>query len=464
MIKFGTDGWRAVIAEDFTFENVRIVSQAIADFLKKQKGNSNKKVVIGFDRRFLSEEFAETVGLVLAANSIKVTLSDRAVPTPIVSFHCFYKKYDLGVMITASHNPAIFNGLKIKTSEGGSADKALTDEVEALIGKSKPKIPVNQKVKENSRIKIEDLTESYLSFLRSFISLKKVKKLKLKALIDVMYGSGDNFVEKILGRSSIDISYLNNEHNPSFGGINPEPTEKNIKTLLGTMRKGNYDIGLVLDGDADRLALVDSKGNYINAQVILPLLLIHLVKNRNNKKGIGKTVVGSNVIDKVALSLGIPCYETPVGFKYLSNLFKQKLISIGGEEAGGIGVDGYIPERDGSVSFLLLLEMLAEEKKSFSELLAWFYKKYGKYYYARISVPVKSLKKGICGLRIPSRIAGKKIERINRLDGIKIIAKDCWLMFRESGTEPIVRVYAESRKKKEADSLISQGKRMINAL
>ncbi|MCF7916443.1 MAG: phosphoglucomutase/phosphomannomutase family protein, partial [Candidatus Omnitrophica bacterium] len=219
-----------------------------------------------------------------------------------------------------------------------------------------------------------------------------------------------------------------------------------------------------LDGDADRLAVVDSKGNYVNAQVILPLLLIHMVKNRKAKKGIGKTVVGSNVIDKVALSLDIACYETPVGFKYLSNLFQQQLIDIGGEEAGGIGVAGYVPERDGSVSFLLLLEMIAKTKKDFDQLLAEFYKKYGKYYYQRISVPVKSLKNGLKNLKIPEKIAGKKVKRVNKLDGIKIIAKDCWLMFRESGTEPIVRVYAESSKKKEAKALIGEGKKIIDAL
>ncbi len=464
MIKFGTDGWRAVIAEDFTFDNLKIVSQAMADFLKGAKRKQKKKVVIGFDRRFLSEEFAKKTGVVLAANNIKVTLSDRAVPTPLVSFHCLHKKYDLGIMITASHNPAEFNGLKIKTSSGGSADKLLTDKVERLLGRSKPKEIDFQEAKRKNKIKIEDLTEDYLRFLKKFINIKKIKKLKIKVLIDLMYGSGDNFVEKILGKSQIDIDYINDQYNPSFGGIHPEPTQENIKTFLNKMRRQNYDIGLVLDGDGDRLAVSDNKGNYINAQVILPLLLIHMAKNRKAKKGIGKTVVGSNVIDKVALSLGFFCYETPVGFKYLSRLFKEKLISIGGEEAGGIGFGGYIPERDGSVSFLLLLEMMAEEKKDFNQLLDQFYKKYGKYYYARISVPVKKLKKGIKSLNIPARIAGKKVERVNRLDGIKIIAKECWLMFRESGTEPIVRLYAESNKKKEVQSLLSQGKRIIDAL
>ncbi|MCF7873759.1 MAG: phosphoglucomutase/phosphomannomutase family protein [Candidatus Omnitrophica bacterium] len=463
MIKFGTDGWRAVIAKDFTFDNLEIVSQAIADYLKKEK-KGKKRVVIGFDRRFLSEEFAETVGLVLAANNITVTVSDRAVPTPVVSFHCLYKKFDLGIMITASHNPAIFNGLKIKSSSGGSADKAVTNKVESLLGKRKPKTIDVKKAKSKNKLQIKDLTKPYLKFIKDFLNISAIRKLNAKVLVDVMYGSGDHFVSEILGKSKVKVDYINDEHNPSFGGIHPEPTEENIGSMLKKMKKGNYDIGLVLDGDADRLAVVDSKGNYVNAQVILPLLLVHMVKNRKAKKGIGKTVVGSNVIDKVAVDLDIACYETPVGFKYLSTLFKQKLIDIGGEEAGGVGVAGYVPERDGSVSFLLLLEMMAKTKKSFDKLLEEFYKKYGKYYYQRIAVPVKNLKNGLKNLKIPKKIANKEVKRVNKLDGIKIIAKDCWLMFRESGTEPIVRVYAESSKQKEAKELILQGKKIIDAL
>ena len=461
MIKFGTDGWRAVIAEDFTFENVAKVSQAIADYLK---GKGNKKVVIGYDRRFLSKEFAQTVSCVLAANKIKVTLSDKDVPTPAVSLHCNHKKYNLGVMITASHNPAKFNGLKIKTFHGSSADKPITDKVESLLGKSKVKYIEFEAAKSKKLIKIEDLTKDYIAFLKKFVNLSKIRKLKLKVLIEVMYGTGDNYVERILGKSNIKIDYLHNEFNPSFGGINPEPIEVNLQELLSKMKKGKYDMAIVLDGDADRIAMVDGKGNYVNAQVILPLLAIHMIKNRKEKGAIGKTVVGSNVIDKVALDLGAACYETPVGFKYLSNLFEENLICIGGEEAGGIGFKGYIPERDGSCAFLLLLEMLAYEGKDFNTLLSQFYKKYGRYYYSRTAIPVKSVKKSLSDMKLPKDICGKKIERVNKLDGIKLIADDCWLMFRKSGTEPIVRVYAESKSKKQGEEFVELGKKMIYAL
>jgi len=460
MIKFGTDGWRAVIAQDFTFENVAIVSQAISDYLKI-KVKKKKKVVIGYDRRFLSKEFAKTVALVLAANKIKVVLSDRDVPTPVISLNCLKGKYDLGIMITASHNPAQFNGLKIKSPEGGSADKPVTNKVESLLGKTKVRQIEESEAKKKKLLEIRDLTKIYVEFLKKFVDLKRIKKLKLKVLIEVMYGSGDSYVEKILGKSNIKIDYLHNEFNPSFGGINPEPVEDNIRELLLKMKKGKYDLALVLDGDADRLAMVDGHGNYVNAQVILPLLAIHMVKNRKISGAIGKTVVGSDVIDKVALCLGVACYETPVGFKYLSKLFKENLICIGGEEAGGVGFKGYIPERDGSLSFLLVLEMLSFEGKKFDTVLGQFYKKYGRHYYSRTAIPVKSVKKSLADMKLPKQLYGKKVQRVNTLDGIKLITKDNWLMFRKSGTEPIVRVYAESKSKKEGEQLVALGKRMI---
>ena len=463
MIKFGTDGWRAVIAEDFTFDNVKIVTQAIADYLKAKKKRA-KKIVIGYDRRFLSREFAECVACVLAANNIKVVLSVEAIPTPTISFHCLYSKYDLGVVITASHNPSKFNGLKIKTPQGGSAGKDITGKIESLLGKTTPKHIDLEQAKNKNLIKVKDLTQSHKAFIRKFVDLERIKKLKLNVLADVMYGTGDKFAQSILGSCGIKIEHLHSEFNPSFGGIHPEPVESNLTEMISKMKKGKYDLGLVLDGDADRIAMLDSQGNYINAQVLLPFLAIHMIKNKKNKLGIAKTVVGSNVIDKVAISLGVPCYETPIGFKHISNLFQDNLICIGGEEAGGIGVKGYIPERDGSVSFLLILEMLAYEGKSFDTLISEFYKQYGHYYYSRTAIPANRLKKSLESMKLPNKLYGKPIERVNTLDGIKLITKDNWLMFRKSGTEPIVRVYAESRSKKEGERLVALGKRMIYVL
>lgn len=465
MIKFGTDGWRAIIAKEFTFENVGVVAQAIADFLEKTNKKKNKRVVIGYDRRFLSKDFAQTVALVLAANKIKVVLSTKDVPTPVVSFHCRYNNYDLGVMITASHNPAEFNGLKIKTKEGGAADKELTNQVEELFYKTKVK-SIDKEIAESKKLLgYQDLTSDYLKFLKNFVDLKEIRKLKLSILVDTMYGVGSRYIEDVLGKQdNIKIDYLHDVYNPSFGGIHPEPVEENLQELISVMKKGKYDLGVVLDGDADRIALVDGKGNFINAQVILPLLAIHMVKNRKEAGGIGKTVVGSNLIDAVTVDLGVPCYETPVGFKYISDLFKENLICIGGEEAGGIGFNGYIPERDGSVATLILLEMLAWQKKNFNQLLAELYLKYGRWYYKRSKIALKSVKKGLEHLKLPEVLLGEKVERVNRLDGIKLITSKFWLMFRASGTEPIVRVYAEAKSKALADKLVALGEKMVYAL
>ncbi len=463
MIKFGTDGWRAVMAEDFTFENVKKVAQAIADYLKAISSEP-KRVVIGYDARFLSKDFARAVAFVLAANRIKVVLSDRIVPTPVVSLHALYRRYDLGIMITASHNPAGFNGLKIKTNDGAAADKALTDKIESLLYKNKVKEASEDEAIKSGLLKIEDLTRLYINFLRSFVNTEEIKKLNLKILVDTMYGAGDSYIEKVLAGPGIKFDYLHNQINPSFGGLRPEPIEENLKEMTKIMKTGKYDLGIVLDGDADRLALFDAKGNYINAQLILPLLSIHMLNNRKEQGGIGKTVVGSNLIDALALDLGVPCYETPVGFKYISKLFKEDLICIGGEEAGGIGFKGYIPERDGSAASLLLLEMLAYEKKDFMALLQSLYRRYGRWFYSRIALPLKGMKKNLNEIKLPSSLLKKKVERINNLDGVKLITSDSWLMLRQSGTEPIVRIYAEARTKKEAEALILLGKEIISQL
>jgi len=462
MIKFGTDGWRAIIAEDFTFANLKILAQATADYYNSLK--KHNKAVIGFDRRFLSQDFAQTVACVFAANGIKVVLSAADCPTPAVSFECRYTGYDFGIMITASHNPYRFNGYKIKTAEGGGADSQVTGAVEKYLDKNKVKeLDFDAAVKAGT-IKVENFTGAYVKFLRNYVDIAKIKKHKLKVLVDTMHGVGSNYVAQVLGKCGIQIDYLHDDYNPGFEGINPEPVAANLKELMAKVKKEKYTCGLVLDGDADRIAMVDGKGNYVNAQVLLPLLAIHMIKNRKEKGGIGKTVVGSNLIDDVALDLNVPCYETPVGFKYLSNLFKEGVICVGGEEAGGIGFSGYIPERDGSMSFLLVLEMMAYEKKTFDQLLADMYKKYGRWYYSRTAISIKSVKKSLNEMKLPAEILGDKVERVNTADGIKLITKKNWLMFRQSGTEPIVRVYAEAKSEAGAKRLVELGAKMVYAL
>jgi alpha-D-glucose phosphate-specific phosphoglucomutase len=461
MIKFGTDGWRGVIGEDFTFHNVRVVSQAIADYVRSQRG---KRLVIGYDTRFLSREFAMTCSLVLAANGIRVDISSEVVPTPVVSFSTLQGKYDLGIMITASHNPYKFNGLKIKTKDGGAADRTLTDKVERFLFKNRPKSIDVKEAKAKHLLKERELTKNYKDFLKNFVNIKKIRDLRLKVLIDLMYGTGDTFAQDVISSRNLKIDYLHNEFNPCFGGRPPEPVEDNLDELIKRVKRGGYDLGVALDGDGDRIALVDNKGNFVNAQIILPLLAIHVIKNRKKIAGIGKTVVGTALIDRVALSLGASCFETPVGFKYISNLFKEKLISIGGEEAGGIGFQDFIPERDGTASLLMILEMIAYEGKPLATLINNLYKKFGTWFYARISIPLDRVSRNLDNLKLPSHLLGQEVERINLLDGIKLLTSQSWLMFRKSGTEPIVRIYAEAKTRSKRDALLALGKKLIHTL
>lgn len=452
-IKFGTDGWRAVIGDTYTFENLRLVSQAVADYL-----GPGKKIAVGYDTRFMSDLFAEVSAKVFASNGIDVILSDRPIPTPALSFAVKRRKLDLGVMITASHNPAEYNGFKIKNSSGGAADLEVTKAVESLIEKNP--------VKENpdtfpSGIKKQDLTKEYIKFIRGYIDFKKIKNKKFKVLVDAMYGSGDSLIAEILKGSSIKLEFMRNTINPSFDGKRPEPVEENLKDLKLKVKEGKFDLGIALDGDADRIAAVAPGGVFIHPQKILGLLALHLNQDRKFSGGIVKTVCGSVMVDNIASALGVKLYETPVGFKYISNLMETEDIVAGGEEAGGMGVKNYIPERDGTVAGLLLLEMMAYQKKNILKILNETEKKFGKYYYLREDLHLKKLvepKKE----NLPNKLLGMEVVKINESDGIKLICADqSWLMFRGSGTEPIMRIYSEAKSLAKSRKLLILGKRII---
>lgn len=451
-IKFGTDGWRAIIADTFTFKNLKIISQAVSDYL-----GSGKKIAVGYDTRFMSDRFAELSAGVFRSNSIEVILSDRSIPTPTLSFTVKKRKLDLGVMITASHNPDIYNGFKIKTPSGGAAGPEVTQEIEKLLGKN----PIKELTGPLAPIKKEDLTSDYIKFIRSYIDLKKIKNKKFKVLVDVMYGSGNSLFARILQGTSVKLEFMRNTINPTFGGRQPEPIEENLKELKQKMKNDKYDLGIALDGDADRIAAVAPGGIYIHPQKILGLLTLHLHEDRGWSGGVVKTIAGTTLIDQIAKFLQIKLYETPVGFKYISNLMENEDIVAGGEEAGGMGFKGYIPERDGTVSGLLLLEMMAYRNCNILKILNETEKNFGRYYYLREDLQLQRRlepKKE----ELPNELLGKKIIQIKDYDGIKLICEDeSWLMFRGSGTEPIVRVYAESKSLTKSKKLLELGKRII---
>lgn len=465
-IKFGTDGWRAVIAKDFTFENLGRLTQATADYANKDLrtlSSGKLKVCVGYDTRFLSEKFAQTVAEVLSANNIEAILSDKAIPTPALSFAVKNLKLDLGIMITASHNPPEFNGFKIKNASGGAADVSVTQKVESLIDAAKVNVKNFSQGLEDGSIKVLDVAKDYVNFLRSYIDLKAFKKAKVKVLVDAMYGSGDSYIAQVLKGSDIRLSLMRNERNPYFEGRGPEPIEANVTEIMRRVKKEKFDIGLILDGDADRIAACDSDGYYIPPQKILGLLSLHLHEDKGWDGDIVTTIAGTTMLEHIAEGLSLKLYETPVGFKYISNLMETKNILVGGEEAGGMGLKNYIPERDGSLAGLMLVEMMIHRKKKMSRILQEMETRYGRYYYLRSDIKLKSRNYELDMNRLKKdSLLGKKVVKIKDYDGIKLICEDeSWLMFRASGTEPKMRVYSESKSLKKANDLIKLGGNII---
>ncbi len=457
-IKFGTDGWRGIISDNFTFANVRRVARAIADYYNGQVGNGKAKMAVGYDTRFLSDKYAQAVAEVLANNGIDVILSDRAIPTPALSFAVRHKKLTSGVMITASHNPASYNGIKIKTASGGAAGVDVTNEVERLLSR-----PHTGKPAKKGRIMKADLTRDYVKFLRGYIDLKKLKNAKFRVLVDVMHGSGNGFIAEVLKGTKIKLEFLRQDANPSFEGLRPEPVLENLGQTVARMKKEKFDLALVLDGDADRIAAFAGRGEFIYPQKVLGLLTLHLIQDRKMSGGIVKTIVGTNLMDNLAKDLGLKLYETPVGFKYISELMQEKDILVGGEEAGGMGFKDYIPERDGSLAGLLLLEMMCYRKSPMIKILRGMEAHYGKYYYVRkdLKLQAQHAQKSIDFRKIKS-ILGKKVVKIKDYDGTKLICEDgSWLMFRASGTEPIMRIYAESKALSKSKKLLEFGRKII---
>jgi len=463
-IKFGTDGWRGVIADNFTFKNVAIVAQAISEWVKKDLHvkTGKKKVAVGYDARFLSKEFAEIVSCVLAKNNIEVFLAKCMVPTPALSYGVVEIKGVCGIMITASHNPAKFNGIKIKTNQGGGAGTDITDKVEKYLLKTPVKMMDIVDAVKKKNIIMYDFKIAYLKFMKSYIDLKRIKKAHYKVIQDVMHGSGGQTLKEVLKGGSIDAVLMRDDINPSFDGAKPEPIEEYLPGLIKRMKNEKFDLGLVLDGDADRIAAVAPGGEFISPQKILGLLVLHLVRNKGRKGGVVKTTCGTTMMDNIAKKLGLKLYETPVGFKYISDLMVTKEIVAGGEEAGGMGVQGYIPERDGTLAGLLLLEMMVYEKKNIKQILQDMESEFGRYYYERSDLDLRGRKYDVKKFKALKTILGKKVVEIKDYDGIKLICEDeSWLMLRPSGTEPLVRAYSEAKSLKKAKELIKIGEKLL---
>jgi phosphomannomutase len=456
-IKFGTDGWRGIISDNFTFSNVKTVAEAIASYYK-EKTKPPYRIVIGYDTRFLSSTYARLVAEVLSSRGIEVFLSNRFVPTPALSFITRKLKFSCGIMITASHNPAEYNGIKIKTQQGGAAPPQLTGEIEKRLNR---KIPTKYTTKP-ATINMFDFIPDYIRFLRGYINLEILKNKRYKVLVDAMYGSGNGFISEVLKDTKIKLDFIRNEINPNFGGFRPEPVLENLLPSIQRLKEKKYDLGIVLDGDADRIAAFLGDANFIHPQKILGLLILHLVRNRKFKGAVVKTIVGTNLINKITKKLNLKLYETPVGFKYISEIMQKKDVLIGGEEAGGIGFKGYIPERDGTLAGLLLIEMMAYENKSMAEILRNMEEEFGRYFYAREDLKLDKVisPKLYQNFKKIKSVLDKKVVEVKDYDGIKLICEDeSWVMVRLSGTEPLIRFYAEASDADKAHSLIKFAKR-----
>lgn len=454
-IKFGTDGWRGIISQDFTFHNVKITAQAIADYL-----GSGKNAAIGYDTRFMSKDYARLVGGVLSGNGINVTISDSPTPTPMLSYFVKYKKQDGGVMITASHNPGIYNGIKFKEPHGCSSLPATTEQIENLLGRSL--------VKDGGKLANDaDMSGPYLSALKKYVNSRLMKRKKLKIVVDSMYGAGGFYLEKILKDYGHKVITIHGEPNPIFPGMNPEPIEVNIRELADTVKRTGADIGIATDGDADRVGIVDDKGNVLTPHYVLSLLILHLKTTRKWKGMVVKTISSTSLIDKIVKKYNIPVMETPVGFKYIAEQMLSGDVLIGGEESGGNGFKNHIPERDGFLSGLLLIEMIGDRKKKISKIVKDMEKEFGAYKYKRIDlyVPREKIVKLYDRFKNspPDAISGNKVASIKSFDGIKFIFQNgAWLLIRASGTEPILRIYSEGETIAQVSRLINAAKDFVN--
>ncbi len=440
-VKFGTDGWRAIIADTFTFENVRIAAQATADYFQTV-GGAERTVFIGYDVRFLSATFAATAAEVFAGNGFTVQVLDRPYPTPYVSYEVRRRKLVGGIVLTASHNPPEFNGFKVKAHFGGSATPEITAKIEANLGRNK--------VQSSSRgIQKVSPTNHYAEHIRSLVDWQRISESKLKVVVDSMHGSGGFILEDLLKDTSCNVETIRGNPDPLFGGINPEPMMPQLEPLGDRVRKTQSAVGLATDGDADRLGIVDEAGNYINTLQTLSLLLLHVYRNKGWRGAVARTYSQSLLIPRIAQHLGLDLFETPIGFKNIGELMLQREILIGGEESGGIGLSRHLPERDGIFINLLFLDLLAASGKSCTELIRDMWKEFGEFHYDRrdLHVPIEAGNAVVEKWRSdpPASFAGRRVREVGKLDGSKVFFEnDSWILFRQSGTEPLLRVYCEA--------------------
>ncbi len=474
-IRFGTDGWRAVIAEDYTFDNVRICAQATANYLQKSKG-SGTRVVVGYDTRFASEDFAAAVAEVLGANGIHVYLTTATAPTPVVSHALVNLKANGGVVITASHNPASWNGYKYKGPDGSSAPTdviaCIEDEVASLL--SAPggdplcnvrRISLQDLVAEGT-VEWHDATTAYLSGISRLVDVDGIRRMQGTVVVDSMFGAGSGYFACLLKEGQLRVDEINGERNPSFPGIRPEPIGPNLERLCQRVPETGALMGIATDGDADRVGIVDEHGNFLNQHQVFALLCYYLLGIRGERGDVIRSITTSNMISLLGQHYNVPVHVTQVGFKYIAPLMLQHNALIGGEESGGYAFRGHVPERDGILAGLFFLDMVRQTGKTPSVLLQELYDLVGPHHYDRLDQDLEPGDRDRIEATLkdlsPTDVGGVPVAHTDRMDGVMLVLQDAsWILYRLSGTEPLVRIYAEGNSPQRVRELLDQGRSLL---
>ena len=472
VVKFGTDGWRGIIADDFTYANVRVAARAIAHYVLKHE-EPKSGVCIGYDTRFGSRAFAVVVAEVLSNAGIPVALASEITPTPALSYAVCERKAAGGVMITSSHNPAQWNGVKYKASYGGSGKPSIMTSIESYLGE-----PLADGAKKG-KIEEVNFNPPYITALARFVDLDAIKNSGYKFLIDCMYGCGRGVIASIFTRLEIPFVEIRSELNPLFPGINPEPILPHIKAAQEAVVAEECDAGLITDGDADRIGAVDEHGNVVDAHKILSILAKWLLETKKWPGDLTRAFNTTKMVDRIAAKYGRPLHEHGIGFKYVVDFMLAGEILIGGEESGGVGISRHLPERDGLLNSLLLANVMADEKKTLGQLVAALQEEFGEHQYGRIDMHIdEELKQGAIAraraLSAGDMMAGLKVLRVETMDGIKFFldnpvcagkpnAAETWLLLRASGTEPLLRVYCESCSVESVNQVLEAARQFVQA-
>jgi phosphomannomutase len=464
VVKFGTDGWRGILADDFTVANVRVAAGAIVSYVLKHE-NAARGICVGYDTRFLSQHFAQTVAEVAAGAGVPVRLADRITPTPALSYAVKHLGAAGGVMITSSHNPYQWNGVKYKASYGGSGSPAIMSLIEGYLGQEAPAAAARAAITKT------DFLNPYVEAISAFADLKCIAAAGQKYAVDCMYGAGRGVLSGIFGSKGIEHVEIRSELNPLFPGIQPEPIPPHIHALEVAVVEHRCQAGFATDGDADRIGAVDEEGRFVDANKIYSLLLEWLLKRKQWPGDVARAVNTTKMVDRIAARYGRKIHEHGIGFKHVAELMLEKEILIGGEESGSIGIGRHLPERDGLLNALLLANVMAEEGRPLGALVSDLQREYGEHEYGRLDLHIPEEIKREAIRRAKSGVtefAGLRVLRMETLDGIKFYLDDpkalpaeSWLLLRASGTEPLLRIYAESSSRKKVNALLEAGRNFV---